>query len=253
MVGDAFHFIFNLIQAGRPLFDAFMNFIFSKKDVFLEMFGSIMNVVDKFKEAWATTWPVIQEMLAGAWVIIEPILGAWLDCIGSLMGLLSELAIIAIDVFETKILPVIEKVFGIVEPIVEKVMGYVLNFYNGIAGLYDLIADFLRKIFKEDVDDRKPMIESINTTTQGETGSPHAVGIGYVPYNNYPAILHQGERVLTAAENGQLNRRAAGGQLTINIPKLADHISASDSRDVDKLLSRLEEKLMAVAVNMGAV
>lgn len=29
----------------------------------------------------------------------------------------------------------------------------------------------------------------------------HATGLSYVPYNNYPAMLHEGERVLTASEN----------------------------------------------------
>ena len=31
VVGDAFNFVFSTIQAGRPVFDAFMNFIFSKR------------------------------------------------------------------------------------------------------------------------------------------------------------------------------------------------------------------------------
>ena len=32
-------------------------------------------------------------------------------------------------------------------------------------------------------------------------GRSHAGGIGYVPYHNYPAMLHEGERVLTKEEN----------------------------------------------------
>lgn len=31
--------------------------------------------------------------------------------------------------------------------------------------------------------------------------TPHASGISYVPYNGYPALLHEGERVLTRKEN----------------------------------------------------
>lgn len=37
------------------------------------------------------------------------------------------------------------------------------------------------------------------TSTNGSTG--HADGLAYVPYNNYPARLHEGERVLTKEQN----------------------------------------------------
>ena len=38
-----------------------------------------------------------------------------------------------------------------------------------------------------------------------ETGKSPAYGLNYVPYNNYPALLHEGERVLTASENRSNN------------------------------------------------
>lgn len=36
-------------------------------------------------------------------------------------------------------------------------------------------------------------------------GKNHASGLPYVPYDNYPALLHRGERVVTAADNRQYN------------------------------------------------
>lgn len=36
-------------------------------------------------------------------------------------------------------------------------------------------------------------------------GFSHAGGVAYVPYDNYPAILHRGERVLTARDNQDYN------------------------------------------------
>ena len=36
----------------------------------------------------------------------------------------------------------------------------------------------------------------------GLRGSGYAYGLDYVPYDNFPALLHQGERVQTAAEAG---------------------------------------------------
>lgn len=45
----------------------------------------------------------------------------------------------------------------------------------------------------------------------GFGGTPHANGLSYVPFNGYPAILHEGERVLTRQEN--MNGGQGGGQV----------------------------------------
>lgn len=37
--------------------------------------------------------------------------------------------------------------------------------------------------------------------SNGEKGKKHAVGNDYIPYDNYPALLHKGERVLTRQES----------------------------------------------------
>ena len=47
------------------------------------------------------------------------------------------------------------------------------------------------------------MVEDLGTMKSATGGSPghsHATGLYSVPYDEYPAILHKGERVLTAAE-----------------------------------------------------
>ncbi len=47
-------------------------------------------------------------------------------------------------------------------------------------------------------------------------GFPHATGLNYVPYDNYPALLHKGERVMTASDN-----KSGGGTVInqyINLP-----------------------------------
>ena len=46
-------------------------------------------------------------------------------------------------------------------------------------------------------------------------GNGHASGLTRVPYDNYPALLHQGERVLTAQETRQADRASGGIQVTI--------------------------------------
>lgn len=45
-------------------------------------------------------------------------------------------------------------------------------------------------------------------------GHSHASGLNYVPYDNYPALLHKGEQVMTAADARA--ERAGGGSVVIN-------------------------------------
>jgi tape measure domain-containing protein len=41
-----------------------------------------------------------------------------------------------------------------------------------------------------------------------DSGKDHATGLSYVPYNNYNANLHEGERILTASENRRYGKNA---------------------------------------------
>ena len=50
-----------------------------------------------------------------------------------------------------------------------------------------------------------------NFETMLEGWYPHAAGLEYVPYNDYPARLHEGERVLTAEENRAYSSGLGGG------------------------------------------
>lgn len=52
-------------------------------------------------------------------------------------------------------------------------------------------------------------------------GHPHAIGSDYIPYDNYPALLHRGEKVLTATEARQMDNG------NINASELEDRIIAA--------------------------
>lgn len=70
-------------------------------------------------------------------------------------------------------------------------------------------------------------------------GSGHAGGLNYVPYDNYPAILHRGERVLTAAENAS-GAYGNGGGNTVNITVNTRELSRSQA---DYLIRRADAEL----------
>lgn len=75
----------------------------------------------------------------------------------------------------------------------------------------------------------------------------HASGLSYVPYDNYPALLHRGERVLTRKEAARYKstERRAPVQQTIVFNINAAHMTPG------QIVDAVAEELRRVALNMG--
>lgn len=67
-----------------------------------------------------------------------------------------------------------------------------------------------------------PDEKHIRITIDEDDYTPHAIGSAYIPYDNYPALLHRGERVLTATQA----RRGESGS-SIDYGHLEDRIAAA--------------------------
>lgn len=78
--------------------------------------------------------------------------------------------------------------------------------------------------------------------TKHRSGHQRAMGIDYVPYDNFPALLHEGEKVLTAGEAKQEKNGVGSIQIVIN------GMTVREDADIDRvaqaLLSKLEEANM---------
>lgn len=72
---------------------------------------------------------------------------------------------------------------------------------------------------------------------------PYAFGIWRVPYDNFPALLHQGERVLTAREAGETDRNRTPIQITITGNQFGAGVTAEEI--AQRLADALEIKLAA--------
>ena len=73
------------------------------------------------------------------------------------------------------------------------------------------------------------------------------MGLDYVPYDEFPALLHQGERVKTAAEARMEDR--GGGSISVTVTGNQFHVR--EDSDVDAVAEALAEKLQAAVLRGG--
>ena len=72
-------------------------------------------------------------------------------------------------------------------------------------------------------------------------GKPNAWGLQRVPYDNYPAVLHEGERVLTASEARQ---RESAPQIVIS----GNSFTVREDADIDKIARALVRELQLASM-----
>ena len=79
---------------------------------------------------------------------------------------------------------------------------------------WEAVADEMYGVVDDDANSAISQVKDLNSELQklphavritigGERAMTHAIGSAYIPYDNYPAILHRGEQVLTATEARQ--------------------------------------------------
>ena len=78
--------------------------------------------------------------------------------------------------------------------------------------------------------------------TKHRSGHQRAMGIDYVPYDNFPALLHEGEKVLTAGEARQEKTGVGSIQIIMNGTVIREE--ADVQRVAQELLNKLEEANM---------
>lgn len=104
--------------------------------------------------------------------------------------------------------------------------------------------------FSPSTEDTTPTLTQLGSTGGGtlgggyissrgtSTGSSNAFGLNRVPYDDYPALLHEGERVLTASQAREQDAGkapASGGQIVIT----GNSFSVRDDSDIQKIAAEL--------------
>lgn len=70
----------------------------------------------------------------------------------------------------------------------------------------------------------------------------HAYGLSRVPYNGYPALLHEGERVLTASQAREADRGGAKG-----VTVVVQSMTVRQESDIDRIAAELLRRIRSAA------
>lgn len=110
-----------------------------------------------------------------------------------------------------------------------------------MAAINDLIAEERERL---GIRNTKPVEYALNYeygTGENFSGSQSfsdAYGLSYVPYDNYSARLHEGERVLTASQARAYN---SGGSISITVT--GNEFIVREDADIDRIAAQLASKL----------
>lgn len=161
-----------------------------------ELWRSIPQIIAAIVQAFRDNWPALRE--AG---------GELLRVVGN--GI------------EAMVSWLWEKVTNIGRSVVDQI-------YNGIASKWNELVSWFNGLWDGLFGNRNVGV-SMNVGGGGSVGH-YATGLNYVPYDNFPAILHKGEAVLTASE-------------------ASDWRSGAGTPDVSGILARLSAVLEEIEAN----
>lgn len=240
-----------------PAISAVVNLILSILDLMLTGIEGVFNVLSPFISA---AWAVISAVFTTASGVISGVVNA----LCNVFNLLSD---VVNTVFST-IAGVVESAVGTVISIISGAVDVISGFVGAIGNALSAVGDF---------------VGSVGGSVAGALG--FAYGKDRVPYNNYPAILHEGEKVLTRNQADQYDRviNTRGVKLapsikdiepdtggtqpitpkqdkaetkqenkgsTITIERLADTVVIQKEADVDRVVQDMVTKFRKLVPNM---
>lgn len=180
-----------------------------KAPILIEKF--IQAIVANTDKILNTGWDVVISLVEGIWSALP-------DLIAAVPGLISAF----VNAFTGQL----NNLVNIGKRIVSSIK-------DGIASAWASLTSWFNGIWNS-LFGKKTVDVSVNKSTSGKS---HAIGLDYVPYNNYAANLHRGEMVLTAREAEQYRK----GENTANV--VQNQYFETSSLDVAKKVDTLTETI----------
>lgn len=274
-----------VLQSVMPIITAFAGLIQSAMPI-------VEGIIQTFSNVVATIFPVVQTifqglgdkiaqivgvvtshmgLVQGIFETVAPILQNAIEIVASVLSsawsIISPIMDLAIQIFDA-LLTCVEAVFPTIQSVVQSVWDVLSGIFEGIANGLGKVGDAISGV--------ADFVGNGIDTIGGWFG--FAYGKDRVPYDNYPAVLHQGEKVLTRNQADQYERsmstrgvklsaevksitggtgstgdtggggetqeisKAKAGATTVHIDKLADTVVIQKEADVDKVVKDMVTK-----------
>lgn len=301
--------VINAIVAIMPTLSSIFIFVGNVIQQVLTMIGNHMGlfqtivsvVVTVVSTVWQTLAPIISAVVDVILTVVDGLLtgietvfnflAPYISQIwGSICGFFDSASSTITTIVETikrvfqGLFDAVSTIFGGISSAVSTAIGTVTSV---ISGAIDAISGFVDKIGGA-ISKAKEFVGGIGGKVKSALG--FAYGKDRVPYDNYPAILHQGEKVLTRNQADQYERRMStrgvqlkdvtpidrdpddpqdnnggtggtgnpqdsdlpksGGIGSVTIEKLADTVIIEKEADTDKVVSDMVAKFKKLLPNM---
>ena len=241
-----------------------------------EILGAILppliEVLQMFIEPLVELLDVILPPLMDLFEALAPLIEALSPIITFLGSLFSGVLASSIQT----VMPIIEALIGILDGLLQFITGVFTGdwkaAWEGIKKIFGSVFEAMKELFKAPInwiiDKLNAFIRSVNRIkipdwVPGVGGKsinlstiPRLkVGLDYVPDDDFPALLHKGEAVLTAEDaaiwrsvGGSVGLSSAvsggiGGETNYNIAKFADYFVVREEADIDKISAAIYRQI----------
>lgn len=145
---------------------------------------------------------------------------------------------------------IVTTVGNILQSIINNIFAAYSDFFNAgrsiFQGLFDGIAGVWNSIYNWVVEKVNWLSDKLSFWNSSQSkmsaNGSHATGLEYVPFDGYRAILHKGERVLTAEQAKEADKGQNGGNTRVVKVEIGQFINQTE-KDIDELVEIIDEKL----------
>ena len=166
-----------------------------KNSLLVELMPYVMEILQFLIDEIPKIKEVVQKVMSAIMPIVKPILESVMSLVKSIISLING----DLEGFATNFKNVFTNLGSAAITLGKNIMQ---NFWNGLVEVWNGIIQWLGNAIQGLWNDLQNVGRKIANFFTG--GNAHASGLAYVPYDNYPALLHRGETVLNANDSAEL-------------------------------------------------